>query len=694
MAHRETDRARARLRRWLVLFFLALALPGGALVDWAYDQLKWQSFRHQQILAQDLADGVDRRLAELVRIEQGRPPEDYGFLLDPGDPGRPEGRRSPLASFPPGSRIPGLVGWFQVGEDGRFSTPWVPDPGLPPARLGMDPAEISQRQAAAHRIESVLIGNRLADTGAPGGEETLADAPLREAGPASAPAPERVRSPWAHADRAKSGADQAPGTRLSQAAFERLATQPPSPGWGARGPQTQGQTGGPAPVPGPAPRDQTQAPMPSTPETAPAAVARSGSESGLDWGSAQGSGRRAPSADHPGDPVLLFHAAQEPMRLGRLDTGHLVLFRRALIGGEQVIQGLLLELAPFLDGLIGEPFALSPLAGTADLIIAHRGEPVRTLSAGEAKGAEVAPDGRGFRAQGLAAGLLLRTRPQEPFGALELIFGIRRLPVPPGASAIGAIAAALALVLLGGTWLLWRLGARQIALTAQQQAFVSAVSHELKTPLTSIRLYAEMLNAGYADEDRRATYYRYIQEESERLSRLIANVLQLSRMGRGEPRVSVRPLEVRELMDLVGDRVKATAERLGFRLDLQCPEQGRVQADPDAFLQVLINLVDNALKFAAHSEPKLIEIHCERLDPGWWRFRVRDYGPGVPKSHRRQVFRLFYRGAEAIEQAIPGTGIGLALVEGLTLAMGGRVTLVNREPGAELHVDLPSAHGA
>ncbi|MGE5155493.1 MAG: sensor histidine kinase, partial [Bdellovibrio bacteriovorus] len=299
----------------------------------------------------------------------------------------------------------------------------------------------------------------------------------------------------------------------------------------------------------------------------------------------------------------------------------------------------------------------------------------------------------GVQAQALSGELLLRTRPQEPFGALELIFSIRRLPVPPGASAIGAIAAALALVLLGGTSLLWRLGARQIALAGQQQAFVSAVSHELKTPLTSIRMYAEMLRAGFADESRRETYYRYIHEESERLSRLIANVLQLSRMSRGDLRVAVQPVEIAQLMELVRERVTAPAERAGFRLELGCTTPGLVQADPDAFVQVLINLVDNALKFAAHAEPRLIEIGCERLDAHWWRFRVRDYGPGVPRASRRRIFRLFYRGEEAVRQAVPGTGIGLALVQGLTLAMGGRVTVVNREPGAELRVDLPAADG-
>lgn len=690
MARSETERARARLRRWLALFFLALAVPGGVLVYWAYDQLKWESFRRQQVLAQDLADGVDRRLADLVRTEEGRPPEDYGFLLAPGDPDRPEGRRSPLAVFPPGNPIPGLLGWFEVGEDGRFGTPWVPGPGVSPARLGIDPAELAHRQAAAHRIEAVLVGNRLADVGATGGEAVPPEPEQPDAAPAPAPAT-RAEHPSSRDERAKGEAKQASETRLSQAAFERLAAQAPARGADAGRSPSLGHVEDLALDSGLARRRQAPAPHPAVPEAGPAGVAELGPETQSDQLFAQPARPGLTNPAPVNDPVLLFHVAQEPFRLARLDSGHLVLFRRALKGGEQVIQGLLLELAPFLAGLVGEPFAASPLAGSADLTLAHRGELLTTLGAQGAAGAGSGREGYAVRAQGLSGELLLRARPQEPFGALELIFSSRRLPVPPGASAIGAIAAALALVLLGGTWLLWRLGARQIALAGQQQAFVSAVSHELKTPLTSIRLYAEMLRAGFADETRRETYYRYIQEESERLSRLIANVLQLSRMSRGDLRVELRPVEIAELMDLVRERVTAPAERAGFRLELRCAGPGRVQADPDAFLQVLINLVDNALKFAARSEPRLVAIGCERLDAHWWRFQVRDHGPGVPKASRRQIFRLFYRGEEAIKQAIPGTGIGLALVQGLTLAMGGRVTVVNKEPGAELRVDLRAA---
>ncbi|MGE5154973.1 MAG: sensor histidine kinase, partial [Bdellovibrio bacteriovorus] len=376
MARSESDRARARLRRWLALFFLALAVPGALLVYRAYDQLKWESFRRQQILAQDLAERVDRRLLELVRTEEARPPEDYGFLVGPGDASRLEGRRSPLATFPPATLIPGLLGWFEVGEDGRFSTPWVPGPGVSPTGLGIAPEELAQRQAAAHRIESVLVGNRLADTQAGGAEA----APRERRQPDAAPSPAATtlaEGPLARDERVKDEAKQASGTRLSQAAFERLAAQAPERHTAAGRPRSLGQVEDLALDSGLAKHRQTPA-RPPAPESPPAAEARLEPEAEANQTfSSQAAHDTTEPAPRNG-PVRLFALTQEPFRLARLDSGHLVLFRRALSAGEQVIQGLLLDLGPFLAGLVGEPFAASPLAGTADLTLAHRGEILTT----------------------------------------------------------------------------------------------------------------------------------------------------------------------------------------------------------------------------------------------------------------------------------------------------------------------------
>lgn len=683
MARRAPDRERRRLRLGLAAFSLALAVPSAVLVYRAYDQLKWESFRRQQLAAEELAQRIDRRLGELIRVEEARPPSDYGF------PSAAAGaHRSPLAAFPVQAEIPGLLGWFQVAGDGGFSTPLLPADALSLAAVGLDPVELAGRQALAARIEGVLVGNRLVER---------------------MPAPQQATP-----QEVGETASLAPPSRLSQEAFDRLSARnaAPAPAKTARRDQASAESKSKAaePVPGlemqsvqglgrvdelaldaalaervaPDPADRARKALP-----APAAASEPQAALAVPAKSEAGSGPNRSQGAPPGARVGLFGNAVEPFALGLLGSGHFVLFRAVHDNGERLVQGLLIEQEPFLVDLMEVPFRAAPLAATTDLIVAFRDEVLAAFRARTARGYVSS-------ARELTGALLYRARLREPFGGLELLFSVGRLPVPPGAAAIGWMAGLLALALAGGIWLIYRLGLRQLAMVRQQQTFVSAVSHELKTPLTSIRMYAEMLRAGFADEDRRQVYYRYIQEESERLSRLIANVLALSRIGRDALAVAPQDLDLAELMAQVGERVAAPAERAGFSLAIDCTGAGegaRVLADPDACLQILINLVDNALKFAAQGETKRIEIRCDRPRAGWVRIGVRDYGPGVPRELRRRVFDLFYRGADAGARAIPGTGIGLALVERLTRAMGGRVELIGREPGAEVQVELPASDG-
>ncbi len=771
----EVGRARRRLRLWLGVFCAALALPGAVLVYKAYDQLKWESFRAQQVAAEDLAGRIDRRLAEIARTEDARPPGDYGFLA-PGA-GAGAGRRSPLADLAPPALIPGLLGWFQVAEDGRFSSPLLPEGS---AAVGLDAAELAVRQAAASRIEGVLIGNRLVERGAVGaavadrvptavadstgsGEEETDARKDADDGEFLAQAPARVEEP---------ARKEAPlRERLSQRAFEQLGTRSKSAP-SAPGAVSAETAAAPAPVPvqglgrvdeltldsalarraavpaavaPPAEQPSAEArPAESPPSKLQAADARpaesmlaktkaagpppppaasavrAGSPPGAADKAEGGRGealaavtapRPAPAKGQrvPREPVApqkappptarparadrqegarppldLFADTRPPLELGLLGSGHFVLFRDLRTGGGRVIQGLLIEQGRFLETLMAEPFRASPLARTSDLIVAFRGAVLNAFRASGERGYVAS-------ARELTGALLYRNRPPAPFDGLELIFSVGRLPTPPGALVIGWGAGLLVLVLLGGTWLMYRLGLRQIALVAQQQAFVSAVSHELRTPLTSIRLYAEMLRAGFADEARRGLYYRYIQEESERLSRLIANVLALSRIGRDALQVRPQPVDLASLIGLVGEKVASQVERAGFRLVVDCALDAAVQADPDACVQVLLNLVDNALKFAAGAAEKTVEVRCSRPRPGWVRIAVRDHGPGVARESRARIFELFYRGAEATAGAIPGTGIGLALVERLIRAMGGRVEVAEAAPGAEFRIELPAA---
>ena len=382
--------------------------------------------------------------------------------------------------------------------------------------------------------------------------------------------------------------------------------------------------------------------------------------------------------------IRTFESEIDPFEFSLLDSGHFVLFRKVWRDGQRFIQGALIEQQPFVEGLIEAMFLDTALSSMSDLLVAYRDDVLSAFSGRKARDYLSS-------AEALRGTLLYQTRLSAPLGDVELILSINRLPAGAGGRVISWLAAILLLVLCGGFYLMYRLGAGQIDLTRQQQDFVSAVSHELKTPLTSIRMYGEMLREGWASEEKKKTYYDYIFDESERLSRLIANVLQLARMTRNKLQIETKPLTVGELMDGIRSRVSSQVERAGFELNMGCDaDAGKViiEADPDGFTQIFINLVDNAIKFSAGAEQKVIDINCQRLRDGSVQFSVRDYGPGVPADQMKKIFKLFYRSESELTRETVGTGIGLALVHQLARAMGGQVDVVNREPGAEFRVNI------
>jgi len=383
--------------------------------------------------------------------------------------------------------------------------------------------------------------------------------------------------------------------------------------------------------------------------------------------------------------VRTFESELDPFELSLLDSGQFVLYRKVWRDGQRYIQGALIDRAAFLTGVVDGMFRDTALSRMCNLIVAHQGD---VFAAFNGRGDRYSPGSH----DDLRGTLLYQTRLSTPLSDLELIFSITRLPAGPGAGVVAWLALILALVLSGGCWGLYRVGARQIDLTRQQQDFISAVSHELKTPLTSIRMYGEILREGWAGEDKKKTYYDFIHDESGRLSRLIDNVLQLARMTRNDLRVALKPMRAGQLMDLIRAKVASQIERAGFTLRMERDEAAGsavVNVDPDYFAQIVINLVDNALKFSAKAEDRTLTIACRWQDPHTVVLSVRDRGPGIPREQLKKIFRLFYRLENEMTRETVGTGIGLALVRQLAQALGGRVDAVNRDPGAEFSVYLP-----
>jgi signal transduction histidine kinase len=345
---------------------------------------------------------------------------------------------------------------------------------------------------------------------------------------------------------------------------------------------------------------------------------------------------------------------------------------------------LLVDQETFIEDVIGARFMETALANMSNLIIAYQDDVIHTFGGRDNSSyPNVAED--------LDGALLYRNRFTAPLDRVELIYSIQRLPPGPGASVLAWVTLVLAVVFAGGFLSLYRMGLSQIDLARQQQDFVSAVSHELKSPLTSIRMYGEMLKEGWADEEKRQSYYEFIHDESERLSRLISNVLHLASITRNEPQFDLKPTNVGELMNSTESKISNQIERAGFELRFNTvndADKATIRIDEDCFSQIIINLVDNAIKFSENADNKVIEISCKLSADNRILFLVRDYGPGIPKDQMKKIFQLFYRSESELTRETVGTGIGLAIVHQLTLAMNGNVDLINAEPGAEFRVSF------
>jgi signal transduction histidine kinase len=169
--------------------------------------------------------------------------------------------------------------------------------------------------------------------------------------------------------------------------------------------------------------------------------------------------------------------------------------------------------------------------------------------------------------------------------------------------------------------------------------------------------------------------------------------LQLAKITRNDPQVDLKPTQVSALMDQVRSKISSQVERAGFELEFSqdaSADDIALDLDDDCFAQIVINLVDNAIKFSKDSEHKKIGISSSLSAAGRVTFAVRDYGPGIPKDQLKKIFKMFYRTESELTRETVGTGIGLAIVHQLTTAMNGSVDVINLEPGVEFRVSFPA----
>lgn len=677
--------SKRRLTIALSLFFLALAIPAAILVIQASSQMKWEAFHQQRSIADELVNRIDRQYKTFIDEENARPFTDYSFLNVVEDSKINPLQRSPLSVYPLKSSIAGVVGYFQIDSEGRFSTPLLPQDNASLSDYGLSKKELQSRKKDSDKLYLTLKENQLIQKSqhlSAGNISKVRPEPSAPSIAAQTDTSSRTKDVLSEKKSSRpddqSQGDIRPRQKLveSQAAFDKLkesVTALEDSVYDSRlgrveDLKLEGRYGS---------QLKQKAAAPQKKENKSKRVLRKERNVLPTEQFDSGQTIEKPGADTIG--VNIFESEIDTFEFSLLKSGHFVLYRKVWRADQRYIQGVLLDAKQFIAGVIADSYKASLISKSSDLVVAFEGNVLSVLKAG-AEENYIASN------HALKGTLLLDKNLALSMPQLQLIFSVNQLPAGPGGVLVGWLSLVLLLVLLVVFFWLYRLGAKQIELVQQQQNFVSAVSHELKTPLTSIRMYGEMLREGWVNDEKKKLYYDYIYDESERLSRLINNVLQLARMTRNEIRPDLKSITVAELLDIVRSKTSQLFIQNAFTLHIendQGIEQQVVEVDVDYFTQIMINLIDNAIKFSASAEKKQVVIGCRYTGTKKLTFYVRDYGPGIGKDQSEKIFNLFYRGEHELTRDSVGTGIGLALVSQLMQSMQAEVAVKNCAPGVE-----------
>lgn len=234
-------------------------------------------------------------------------------------------------------------------------------------------------------------------------------------------------------------------------------------------------------------------------------------------------------------------------------------------------------------------------------------------------------------------------------------------------------------ILIFGSILTVRTVSRELELARMKSDFVSTISHEFKSPLTSIRQLAEMLQSGRVPSDeRRQKYYDVLVEQSERLSLLTENVLNFARIEEGKKEFRFELVDIEAMLEDIVSPIKDRVSHDGFELELKMESSlPAIRADSTSINQAVTNLIDNAIKYSCDTKRVIVRVFVE---DNTLAISVRDFGIGIKKEELNKVFDRFYRGGDELTRTIKGSGLGLTLVKQIVEAHKGSV-FVESEPG-------------
>lgn len=650
-----------RLAWVLLVFALALSIPVYFLLNTVYSQLETEAYFHSRHQAQTLVDQIDLNLQHILETEQNRPIAEYQFFNVMENPLLSETasvKFSPLSEVPPKTDLKGLIGYFQINTDGSFHIPALPELEQD-VISGLSLAELESRLKLKQKMLT-LLSIKIAEEE----PKTTIVANKDNAKPGLEP---NKRRELKH--RVKS-------TLESLSSLKQLDLSPEySDGFYKNSVQKKGNSL--HKFRNTTKKIKTRKEIVQLPDQAMASSYFNRSLAQIKP-QAEYIDNSLNTTQEPHSIINILSVESEvtPLQLLLIGTEYFCFYRYIWHDNIRYTQGFIVNGHDFFTATT-QPLVNNTLFSSLSLV----------------------SDDSSFK-ESIKIGNteqqynLYTHRLAMPFQKLQLFVNASQLTQIPGSFLIDLLAFSIFSIFSLGCIAFYNLLSKQIDLAKQQQNFISAVSHELKTPLTSIRMYAEMLRSGWVgDDNKKQSYFDFIFFESERLSRLINNVLQLARFGYNKQKPAIITISAQNLLDRIPSIIDAQIQASSFQLNLIPPPKTThsisIKVDEDAFFQIVINLVDNALKFAKTANNKTIDIGFKpSKNRKQIHFFIRDYGIGINKNQQKKIFQLFYRSEDELTRTTPGTGIGLALVAQLAETMDARIEVSNKTPGAEFSINL------
>ncbi|MBA3028491.1 MAG: HAMP domain-containing histidine kinase [Desulfobacteraceae bacterium] len=634
-----------QLKVFIMIFCLAISIPL-AYVSWqTFAGLAQEEKAQLSYFSEAMFDEMETALGELIRNEERRSVEEYQHTLveDGSDP-----RLSPLAQKP---ARPYILGYFQNNPDGSFQTPMVAD-------LQQVPEDMLSVVDELAKINQVFNQKKFSLPASPPEVDKKQSLPVIVV--------ENEKSSIGLADR-----------YLARSSQKDVKTY-----LGKKETRTEEIT---------AQQALNMVREDQSRQVLQQEVDRAHSLSNQQDASTQGAGTGAwnPTTPHPAEAkgeegltgaVLArrFQVEVAPFQSVFITNQQVFIFRRVAINNQIFRQGFVIDVPAFLNHLADFQFKNQPLSDFMSLgmQIMDQGSNNNVIQIGPSLSSPRFSTQRRFPA---------------PFDLFSASLQADAIPPSPARRPLNVALVILGTVMLSGLLAIYQ-SARTVAdMSERRSQFVSSVTHELKTPLTNIRMYIEMIAQGIAaTPEREQDYLQVLDAESARLSRLINNVLELAKLEKKQRSFHYQEGDLTDVFAEVTLIMSQKLKQEGFTLSIHAEQIHAFAYDKEVLTQLLVNLMENSIKFGKHLPRRELTISAGPRD-GHIRIALSDTGPGIPRQALKKVFEDFYRVDNELTRTAGGTGIGLALVKKFVDAMGGQVQAANNSgQGCTIALDLPS----